>query len=222
MMMENRLCAGPCMGNPVNTLLSCNHESCFSCVDAFNQYLDPFPNHPMCPTCFEFHDFLVQSNKFLQVLHRVDQLLMLGCFKSSKIIVLHDDCHLIHHYLHSALNALNIHFFSYGEESNSNSVRTFIESDTRTILMPIGALTENDRFYFPPNSQLLLTFAVNTEKKNFILNRILTYGEDEDSLILNNFVVRNSVEEVIGNTNEDYTAEVLHEIITIASLLPAE
>ncbi|PNX86135.1 hypothetical protein L195_g042212, partial [Trifolium pratense] len=66
------------------------------------------------------------------------------------------------------------------------------------------------------------TFAVNTEKKNFILNRILTYGEDEDSLILNNFVVRNSVEEVIGNTNEDYTAEVLHEIITIASLLPAE
>jgi hypothetical protein len=62
-----------CLGNAVNILLSCNHGSCFACVDVVNQP-GLFPDVPRCPrtTCLQYGNFVVPSNKVLAVLYRVE------------------------------------------------------------------------------------------------------------------------------------------------------
>jgi len=118
----------------------------------------------------------------LAVLDRVDVLLRYGGYKTSKIILFYDDNDTVRDYFSAALRGFNVPFFCYGEDSTDDSIRMFIQSNsTRIILMPVSALTENVRFYFPPNSQLLVTCGVKVEVKDFILNHILTYG-DEDTL----------------------------------------
>ncbi|GAU40101.1 hypothetical protein TSUD_389510 [Trifolium subterraneum] len=187
------------------------------CEDTFNE-VQPFPTNPTCPSCLHIGGFVVPSSKMLEVLAKVQELLMNGDYKSSKIIILHNDNDVIHDYLDVALKGFDVPFFSYGEESDDNSVRIFIQSDTRIILMPIGALTENNRFYFPPNSHLLVTFGVQIDRKNFILNHIQTYGS-EDTLFSKKFVAKNSLEEVITSTGAHYSMD---EMLTMASLLPDE
>jgi hypothetical protein len=124
-----------------------------------------------------------------------------GGYKFSKIIILHNDAR-IHQVFSASLKGFNIPFFSYGRDSNDNSVRLFIESDTKTILMPMDASTQATRFYFTLHSQLLVTFGLMHEQKNYILNRIRTYG-DENTVFSNFFRARISIEEIFANLPAD-------------------
>ncbi|WJX30747.1 hypothetical protein P8452_19250 [Trifolium repens] len=212
---HNERCPG-CAGD-VNILLACNHAYCCSCLYTWHR-VERFPDHPICPQCLwiELCDFTVPSSKFLVVLDRVDRLLM--GYKSSKIIILYQDNEHIRDYLSSALKGLDIPFFCYGDESNANFIRMFLQSATRTILLPIGALND-EIFFFPPNSQLLITSGVKRDEKNFILSRIQTSGE-EDTLGSTFFISRNSIEEVIMNCDTEYSIDLIYGMLTVASFLP--
>jgi hypothetical protein len=70
--------------------------------------------------------------------------------------------------------------------------------------MPMKDLTDTNRFYFSTDSQLLVTFGVKNDRKNFILNHIRTYS-GENTLFSNIFMVKFSIEEIITNTTADYS-----------------